>query len=242
MTSRGGFFGRFRPDTAEGETRFYASEEVGGGEPIEEPVAEPRGFTVEKAARVIDDLPPDVSPESALQIVRRTLEAAGVDLSDLERQSRARETKLNSEIAMARGRRENLNNRTAEVVGSLEEEIRKAQEARDTGVGEEEERISRARRGLGEARRVRAFFGFPEVEAELPEDENNDETQILEGPLVVRREEQEPEDDLLVDRDAAENDLEETQFFPQRARGPLPGDYKGDDETTAGGDQGAGLR
>jgi hypothetical protein len=216
MTRGGGFFGRFR--AGEDETRFYSPEELGRGEPEEEPVDEQPGFTVEKAARIIDDLPPDVSRESALHIVRETLMAAGVDLADLERQSRAKETKLHSEMGLARGRREDLKRRTEEVLGSLEEEIRKAREARNTGVASEEEHIARARKGLGEVRRVRAFFGFPEVELDDPEEGSGDETQVLEGPILS---------DQPVGADP-----EETQILPRRPQTP----FWDDPDDRAGGE------
>jgi len=220
MTRGGGFFGRFRADSGEDETKLYTPEELGQDEPEEEPVEEGPGFTVEKAVRIVDDLPPDVSRESALHIVRETLVAAGVDLTALERQSRARETKLNSEVALARGRREDLKKRADEVLGSLEDEIRKAREARDTGVTAEEERISRARKRLGEVRRVRAFFGFPEVEDEFPEEDPSDETQVLEGPILPEQ--------------LSGTDPEETQVLPRQPRESFPDDPK-DEEGREGG-------
>jgi hypothetical protein len=230
MTNRGFFGRRIRGDSGEGETRFYSREEIHAKmeDPVEEePVEEQRGFTVERAARIIDDLPPDVSRESALRIVRGTLEAAGIELSDLERQSRARETKFNSVIGLARERREDLQRRTAEVLASLEADLRKAEEARDTGVSEEEERIARARKGLGEIRRVRAFFGFPEVETEEPREVAGDETQILEGPLDLS-----PDAAGGSDADTEESDnlldAEQTQVLRRRpASGPLSDDYDG---------------
>lgn len=214
MTRGGGFFGRFRADAGEDETRLYSPEDLVGDEPEEEAVEDEPGFTVEKAVRIVDDLPPDVSRESALHIVRETLVAAGVNLAVLERQTRARETKLNSEVSLARGRREDLKKRADEVLGSLEDEIRKAREARDTGVSAEEERISRARKSLGEVRRVRAFFGFPEVEDEFGEEGSGDETQVLEGPILPER--------------LQGTDPEETQVLPRQPREPLPDEPGGE--------------
>jgi hypothetical protein len=217
MSARGGFFGRFRSGADEDETRLYSPEEIGEAEAAStpEPEEEAPGFTVEKAVRIVEDLPPDVSPESALRIVRKTLLAAGVDLADLERQSRARETRLSSEMKLARGRRDDLTRRTDEVLGSLEEEARKAREACDTGVAVEEERISRARQDLVRVRRVRDFFGFPEVEA--PEEEDGgDETQVLEMPLMGPAAGDAPDTSP-----ADETDPDETRVIPQSARGPL---------------------
>ncbi|CAN5276435.1 hypothetical protein BH24ACT19_BH24ACT19_04200 [soil metagenome] len=189
------FFSRIMGgEGGEDETRIYSAEELGASRRSperQEPKEEPYGFTAERAAEIIDDLPPEVPRESALRIVRGTLEAAGVRVEDLERSTRVREAKLNSEIELAQSRQRELRERTDEVVRSLEEEIRKAREARDTGVSTEEQRVSRASAGLHGVRRVRAFFGFPEVEEETGEievgeagdpeaDTSGDETHILE--------------------------------------------------------------
>ena len=142
------------------------------------------GFTVERAAEVIDDLPPEVPRDSALRIVRGTLTAASIKVEDLERNARARESKLNSEIDLARDRQEELRRRTEEDVRSLEEEIRRVKEDCDAGITEEEERIFRARSGIEGIARVRDFFGFPELEEEEPPDSPDDapvdETQVFE--------------------------------------------------------------
>ncbi len=182
------FFSRIlRGGADEDETRIYSSDEIGvrrsrRGEPEEG--WQPRGFTVERAAEVIDDLPPDVPRESALRIVRGTLKAAGVKVEDLERSTRARESKLSSEMKLARNRQKELREKTEEVIRSMEEEIRKAREACDTGIAEEEALISRASTGLENIKRVRAFFGFPETEAEETlgpaGDSAGDDTQVLE--------------------------------------------------------------
>jgi hypothetical protein len=181
------FFSRiFRRNTDEDETRTYQLEEIGerisrkGGSGEEEP---PQGFTVERAARIIDDLPPDVSQESAVRIMRGTLDAAGIEVEDIERSAQVRESRLNSEIEFARSRQEDLRRRTDEVLRSLEEEIRKAREARDAGIAEEEENVSRAVRGLEEVSRVRAFFDFPQQTGETAGpagDPTGDETRVLE--------------------------------------------------------------
>ncbi len=189
MSERGFFSRILGGDTNEDETRVFSAEEVGTrrsedrGEPDEEE-QRPQGFTVERAAEVIDDLPPDVPRESALRIVRGTLTAAGIKVEDLERSTRVRESKLNSEMALARDRQEEIRRGTEEVVRSLEEEIRKAREDRDSGIAQEEDRISRASAGIEGIKRVRAFFGFPEPEEERiagsAEDTPIDETQVLE--------------------------------------------------------------
>ena len=170
MTERRGFFTRmFGEEGGDDDTRVFSPREIGAvGEEPREVEQHPHGFTVERAAEIIKDLPPDVSRESAVRIVRGTLVAAGIRFEDLERSTRARETRLRSEIDLARGRQEELKQRTEEVLRSLEEDMRKAREARDNGVTEEDERISRANSGLQDIRQVRGFFGFPDEYAEPP--------------------------------------------------------------------------
>jgi hypothetical protein len=181
-----GFFSRIFGRNAD-ETRSYAVEKPEAGDPekLEEEQQSSYGFSVERAARIIDHLPPDVSRESAVRIVRGTLEAADIKVEDLERSTRAREAKLDSEIELARSRQNDLRKRTEDVIRSLQEEIMKAREARDTSIAEEEEKVSRAIAGLKEMKRVRAFFGFPEVEGEKTAytagDPTSDETQDLDA-------------------------------------------------------------
>ena len=163
-----GFFSRMF-NTAEGgeETIIYSPEEVGmqnsrGRGGTESGTGESRGgFTVERAAEVIKDLPDDVPRQSAVRIVRGTLSAAGIDIEELGRSSRSRESKLNSEIDLSYERIDDLKDRTDEVVQGLEEQIRKAREARDYGVNEEEDSIAEARSGLKDVELVRDFFGLP---------------------------------------------------------------------------------
>jgi hypothetical protein len=181
-----GFFSRMFGRNAD-ETRSYSVEETEAGNPEkrEEEQQSSYGFSVERAVRIIDHLPPDVSRESAVRIVCGTLDAAGIKIEDLERSTRAREAKLDSEIELARSRQNNLRERTEDVVRSLQEEIMKAREARDTGIAEEEEKVSHAIAGLKEMKRVRDFFGFPETEVEKTADPaadpTGDETQDLDA-------------------------------------------------------------
>ena len=177
-TTRQGFFSRmFAPD--EEETAIYSSEEV-GIEGIEETV-EPRGFTVERAAEVIKNLPPEVPRPAAVRIVRGTLEAAGIDLADLATSTKARESRLNSEIELSQGRIQKLKEDTEEVIRSLQEEISKTREARDSGVAEEERKISETRTSLGDVEMVRNFFGLPRGDAETTADlPAGEETQVME--------------------------------------------------------------
>ncbi len=196
--SEGGFLSRvFGGGTNEDETRTFSPEELRRkeakrGEPGREesgrddPKEEQRGgFTAERAMEIIDDLPPDVSRESALRIVHGTLTAAGVRVEDLERSTRTLEAKLSSEIERARSRQRELQERTDETVRCLEEEIRRAHETRESGLAEEEERISRVSAGLENIKRVRDFFGFHGVEEEVSHEPSHepsaDETRVFES-------------------------------------------------------------
>src|ERR687890_1373074 len=82
----------------------------------------PRDFIVERVAETIAELPEGVPQESAVLIVRRTLAAAGVKLSELDASTQAQESKLNSEIGFARNRQEEVREKTQEQVRSLEED------------------------------------------------------------------------------------------------------------------------
>ena len=126
----------------------------------------PRDFITERVAETISDLPAGVPQESAVLIVRRTLAAAGVKLSEIDASTQAQETKLNSEIGLARNRQKEVREKTQEQVRSLEEEIRKAKEACEDIVAYEERKISQASATLEQVRRVRAFLELPTSEGE----------------------------------------------------------------------------
>lgn len=184
--TRQGFFSRiFAPPEGEEGTTVYSREDLD-----EEESGTARqsrsGFTVERAAEIIRNLPPEVPRSSAVRIVRQTLAAAGVEISDLETSTKARESRLNSEIRLSRQRIEELKEKTEQVIRTLQEEMRKAREARDTGVAEQEERIEKARAGLEDVEMVRDFFGLPggdeEPAREDDEPEAGEETQVIERP------------------------------------------------------------
>src|SRR5215203_3507901 len=182
-TSRQSFFSRVFAGSTEGEgTSIYSSEEVGMPGTGEEEGLTAHGFTVERAAEVIKNLPPEVPRPAAVRIVRGTLEAAGIDIDELESSTRARESKLNSEIDLSENRIQQLKDETEEVIRSLEDKIRKAREARNFGVSEEERKISAAEAGLDNIDMVRDFFGLPQEELdEGPTDSAGEETQVMEG-------------------------------------------------------------
>jgi hypothetical protein len=173
--------GRDTDDEYDDSGAYYSSEEVetrrsrrstrssSRGVADEEealPPPPPRDFITERVAETISDLPEGVPQESAVLIVRRTLAAAGVKLSELDASTQAQESKLNSEVGLARNRQEEVREKTQEQVRSLEEEIRKAKEACEDIVSYEEEKISRAWATLEGVRRVRAFFELHETEGE----------------------------------------------------------------------------
>jgi hypothetical protein len=212
-TARQSFFSRvFTGNTEDEGTSFYSSEEIGmpGTEGSEGLAA--HGFTVERAAEVIRNLPAEVPRPAAVRIVRGTLEAAGIDISELESSTRARESRLNSEIDLSENRIQQYKDETEEVIRNLEDQIRKAREARDFGVYEEERKISSAESGLDSIDMVRDFFGLPQEAADEPpadaaageetqvmegvEDEEEDDTQVLRrpGPLSDSEDYSEPGD------------------------------------------------
>src|ERR687890_1919158 len=130
------------------------------------PPPPPGDFITERVAETIADLPEGVPQESAVLIVRRTLAAAGVKLSEIDASTQAQVSKLNSEIGLAQNRQVEVREKTQEQVRSLEEEIRKAKEACEDIVSYEERKISQAWATLEGVRRVRTFFELHETEGE----------------------------------------------------------------------------
>jgi hypothetical protein len=178
---------------------YYSSEEVETRRPRrssssrgvadeEELLPPPRDFLVESVAETIAELPAGVPQESAVLIVRRTLAAAGVTLSELDASTQAQESKLSSQIGLARNRQEEVREKTQEQVRSLEEEIRKARDACEDIVSYEEKKISRAWATLEGVRRVRAFFELHDSEPEGDTGPLDERTQVLEPARVDRAE------------------------------------------------------
>lgn len=166
------------------ETRRSRRRRRGG---LEEEGQQPRVFTVERVAEVITELPPGVPRESALLIVRKTLDAAGVNLSELDMSTRGQESKLSSEIELARNRQKEVREKTQEQVSSLEEEIRKAIEDCENIVAYEESKISHASATLEGVRRVRAFFELPKTEGEGSTGPDEQGTQQVRGAFDVEK-------------------------------------------------------
>ena len=197
--SADGFFSRIlgRDIDEYGSGAYYSSEEVATGRPRrssssrgvadeEELLPPPRDFLVESVAETIAELPAGVPQESAVLIVRRTLAAAGVTLSELDASTQAQESKLSSQIGLARNRQEEVRQKTQERVHSLEEEIRKARDACEDIVSYEEKKTSRAWATLEGVRRVRAFFELHESEAEEDTGPLAEGTHVLD-PMRVDR-------------------------------------------------------
>lgn len=188
-TNRQGFFSRvFREQHEEGEgASVYSRQEAGERETS----PHSRAFTVERAAQVIKNLPPEVPRPAAVRIVRQTLEAAGIDIEELDASTKTREARLESEIDLSEDRIRKLKDDTEDVIRNLEDQIRKAREARNFGVAEEERKIEEAETGLEDIDMVRGFFGLPQDEGDggreepaQPSEESTtgDETQIIEAP------------------------------------------------------------
>ena len=190
--NRQNFFTRMFGEQGAGEgTSVYSRADVGANGP-EEREARPhsRAFTVERAAEVIKNLPPEVPRPAAVRIVRQTLEAAGIDINELDSSTRAREARLESEIDLSENRIRKLKEDTEDVIRNLEDQIRKAREARNFGVAEEERKIDEAESGLEDIDMVRGFFGLPQngtdEEPQQPSEETTagdaaagDETQVI---------------------------------------------------------------
>jgi hypothetical protein len=190
-TNRQGFFSRvFREQQEEADgTSIYSRAESGSGEREASPHS--RAFTVERAAQVIKNLPPEVPRPAAVRIVRQTLEAAGIDIEELDASTKTREAKLESEIDLSENRIRKLKDDTEDVIRNLEDQIRKAREARNSGVAEEERKIEEAETGLEDIDMVRGFFGLPQHDEEgesrepvraSEESPAGDETQVIEAP------------------------------------------------------------
>lgn len=224
-----GFLSRVFGPPEEEHTTVYSSddfdEEYGYDEEEEEVREEEnieetgRSFTVERAAEIIKHLPPEVPRSSAVRIVRQTLVAAGINIEDLATSTRARDSKLNSEIDLRRKRIKELQDKTDNVVRDLEGQIRRAREARDTGISNEERRISIADDGLEDVERVRDFFGLPrngsEYEASTHgENEAESSSEAGDETQVINRFE---EEDEAADAPESTESQDETQVI----RGPL---------------------
>jgi hypothetical protein len=164
-TNRQNFFSRMfgeQHDEHEGNP-IHSREAIGSDVPEgQETSPHSRAFTVERAAEVIKNLPPEVPRPAAVRIVRQTLEAAGIEIGELDSSTRSREARLESEIDLSEERIRKLKEDTEDVIKNLEDQIRQAREARNSGVAAEERKIEAAETGLEDIDMVRGFFGLPQ--------------------------------------------------------------------------------
>ena len=141
-------------------------------------------FAVELVVETIDDLPSNIPRDSAVRIVKRTLAAAGIEIGDFNKRTWARMPQINSEIQLARRRDKEFEEKTEQDIRSLEEEIRKAREGYETIRAKEEEEISRASKELENLKRVRAFFGFSDMEGDEEVSPGGEAAEVR-GPLGI---------------------------------------------------------
>ena len=156
-------------------SRKRSAPEVGG---------QPWDFAVKLVVETIDDLPSNFPRESAIRIVQRTLAAAGIEVRDFNRSTWARMPQINSEIELARRREQEFKEKTEQDIRSLEEEIRKAREDYQTVRAKEEQEISRASKELENIKRVRAFFGFSDMEGDEDVSPGGEAAEVR-GPLGI---------------------------------------------------------
>jgi hypothetical protein len=149
---------------------------------------QPWDSAVDLVVEILNDLPSNFPRDSAVRIVRRTLAAAGIEIGDFNRRTWARMPQISDEMELARSREEEFKKKTEEDIRFLEGGIRKAREAYETIHAKEEGEISRASKELDNVKRVRAFFGFSDMDSDMEGDENpsaSDEAPEVRGPLGV---------------------------------------------------------
>jgi hypothetical protein len=145
---------------------------------------QPGDFAIKLVVETIDDLPSNVPRESAIRIAKRTLAAAGFEIGDFNRCTWARMPQIDSEMELARRREKEFREKTEQDIRSLEGEIRKAREDYEAIRAKEEEEISRASKELENIKRVRAFFGFSDMEGDENTNANGEATEEP-GPLGI---------------------------------------------------------
>jgi hypothetical protein len=175
-------------DTNEEEARFDWAEAFGmrGARTRIESEAEgqPWELAVKLAVETINDLPSNFPRDSAISIVRRTLAAGSIDIGYFNKCTWERIPQISSEMELARNREKEFHEKTEATIRSLEEDIRKAREAYEAVRAKEEQEITHALKELENIKRVRAFFGFSEMEGEKSTGLSDTETQVR-GPLYA---------------------------------------------------------
>jgi hypothetical protein len=175
-------------DTDEDETRIGLADAFGIRRPTNRSVSEVGerqwDFVVKLVVETIDDLPSNIPRDSAVRIVKRTLAAAGIEIGDFNGRTWARMPQINSEIELARRREQEFKDKTEQDIRSLEGEIRRAREDYETIRAKEEEEISRASKELENIKRVRAFFGFSDMEGDEDVSPGGEAAEVR-GPLGI---------------------------------------------------------
>jgi hypothetical protein len=175
-------------DTDEDETRIGLADAFGIRRPTNRSVSEVGerqwDFVVKLVVETIDDLPSNIPRDSAVRIVKRTLAAAGIEIGDFNGRTWARMPQINSEIELARRREQEFKEKTEQDIRSLEGEIRRAREDYETIRAKEEEEISRASKELENIKRVRAFFGFSDMEGDEDVSPGGEAAEVR-GPLGI---------------------------------------------------------
>jgi hypothetical protein len=175
-------------DTDEDETRIGLADAFGIRRPTNRSVSEVGerqwDFVVKLVVETIDDLPSNIPRDSAVRIVKRTLAAAGIEIGDFNGRTWARMPQINSEIELARRREQEFKDKTEQDIRSLEGEIRRAREDYETIRAKEEEEISRASKELENIKRVRAFFGFSDMEVDEDVSPGGEAAEVR-GPLGI---------------------------------------------------------
>jgi hypothetical protein len=174
-------------DVDEDETRIDSVEGFGMGRPSKRSEPDVGGqswdFAIRLVVETIDDLPSTFPQDSAVRIVRRTLAAAGIEIGDFNRCTWARISQISSEMELARSREREFKEKTEETIRYLEGEIRKAREAYESVLTKEEEEISRASKKLENVKRIRAFFGFLDMNEEVNTSPRSGKETQVHGPL-----------------------------------------------------------
>jgi hypothetical protein len=175
-------------DTEEDETRIGLADAFGIRRPTNRSVSEVGerqwDFVVKLVVETIEDLPSNIPRDSAVRIVKRTLAAAGIEIGDFNGRTWARMPQINSEIELARRREQEFKEKTERNIRSLEGEIRRAREDYETIRAKEEEEISRASKELENIKRVRAFFGFSDMEGDEDVSPGGEAAEVR-GPLGI---------------------------------------------------------
>ena len=208
--------------TEEDETGIGSAEAFGIRRPKNRSVPEvgerQLDFAFAIVVETIEDLPSNIPRDSAVRIVKRTLAAAGIEIGEFNKRTCARIPQISHEIELAHSREQEFKEKTERDIRALEGEIRKAREAYETIRAEKEEEISRASKELENIKRVRAFFGFSDMEGDEEVSPGGEAAAEVRGPLGIGSSVQQERDSVS-----------SYAFFS-------PPDIEGEDDSKAGAD------